>query len=451
MKKQFLLIFLVLATSLSFGQELPKPTGFVNDFAGLLTAESAKSLNNDLIAFEQKTTNEIVVVTVKSLGGRDIADYAREIGTTWGVGKKGKDNGIVFLIAPNERKMRIQTATGVRSILTDGKADEIRDGVVIPCFKSHDIPKGIIDGTHAIIDAFNPAPVPVAASVPVETSAPAPVSTPVSQSDSSQSGDRGWSEGILSLEILLSVAFVGFLICYFIILPIRRQVAKSEALDIKKSLARQIAKANSNAKNPAVENKQRRGLASVEKAFAPLQELTANSQGINWITTNETLLSLSYRLSGILEEMDQRIELAKQAKKEGPRLMKELPEKIAAAEKKLAEGKPSKEAERLLKEARSRYQAAQQQQSGMSVIDWIILYEILHASDSHVQEAESAHTYANTDHEYYSDSSGGGSSGGGASLGFGDSGGLGGGGGFDSGGGGGGGFSDSGGGSSGSW
>ncbi len=445
--KQFLLILLVLTTSLSFAQELPKPTGFVNDFAGLLTAESAKSLNDDLIAFEQRTSNEIVVVTVKSLGGKDIADYAREIGTTWGVGKKGKDNGIVFLIAPNERKMRIQTATGVRSILTDAKADEIRDNIVIPCFKSRNIPKGIIDGTHAIIDAFTPAPTPVEENKTAE--APAEVATPVTTSDSPQIDGQGWKEGLQNLGVLLAVGFVFALFCFFVIRPIRRRAAKSSVLGTKSDLAKRIAALKKKAENSAVEDKHRRELRFIEKTFSPIEKITADSVGVDWINIAQKANELYSRIHELSSDMEGRIELARQAKKDGPRLLKELPEKIEAAKKKLAEGKPSKEAERLLKEANARYESARQQQSGMSVVDWIILYELLHSSDSHIQQAESAHVYANTDHSNYESSNYSPSTG----LGFGDSGSLGGGGGFDSGGGGGGGFSGGGdsGGSSGSW
>src|SRR6185369_8300148 len=148
-----LLLLVTVISETLHAQEYPKATGYVNDFAQLLTKEEGKSLNQELVDFEKKTSIEIAVVTVNSLEGATIEEYTQGLATTWGVGKSNKNNGVMFLIAITERKMRIQTASGSREILTDELADEIRDDIILPHLKANDWSTGIIEGTHAIMGA----------------------------------------------------------------------------------------------------------------------------------------------------------------------------------------------------------------------------------------------------------------------------------------------------------
>src|SRR3989338_114690 len=164
-------MLLLVATVTTYAQQYPKPTGYVNDFGNLLTREQGASLNDKLAAFEKKTTIEIAVVTVPWLNNQSIEDYTRGLAKEWGVGKRGQNNGVVFLIAPEERKMRIETASGARSILTNSRADQIRDDAVLPRFKAGNMAQGIIDGTHAIMRALDASSLP-AASESGTTSAP---------------------------------------------------------------------------------------------------------------------------------------------------------------------------------------------------------------------------------------------------------------------------------------
>src|SRR3989338_9019865 len=151
-------MLLLVATVTTYAQQYPKPTGYVNDFGNLLTREQGASLNDKLAAFEKKTTIEIAVVTVFSLNNQSIEEYTRGLAKEWGVGKRGQNNGVVFLIAPKERKMRIETASGVRSVLTNSRADQIRDEAVLPRFRAGNMAQGIIDGTHAIMRILDESP-----------------------------------------------------------------------------------------------------------------------------------------------------------------------------------------------------------------------------------------------------------------------------------------------------
>ena len=134
-----------------------KPTGRVNDYAVILNSETQSYLTSVIDTFEQKTSVEIAVVTIKTLDGETIERYAYNLYNKWGIGKKGKNNGVLFLVAIKERKMRIEVGYGLEAILTDGLCGEIRDKYIIPYFKQGDYPSGIQEGTKAIIKTVSDA------------------------------------------------------------------------------------------------------------------------------------------------------------------------------------------------------------------------------------------------------------------------------------------------------
>jgi uncharacterized protein len=142
---------LILATGGAvFAQTFPDPQGYVNDFAGLLSAESRAQLESQLARLEQDTTAQVAVVTIKSLEGSTIEDYASRLFEKWGIGKKGKENGVLFLVAKDERKLRIEVGYGLEAIITDSRAGRIRDNDILPSFKKGDYENGIIAGVTAI-------------------------------------------------------------------------------------------------------------------------------------------------------------------------------------------------------------------------------------------------------------------------------------------------------------
>jgi len=122
--------------------EYPNSTGWVNDFAGIFKQEDIDKMNELLTDLEKKTTAEVTVATVTSLNGKSIETYASELFNSWGIGKKDLNNGLLFLIALNEKKFRIETGDGLQKIITDAIAKQILDEIALPSFKKGDYSQG---------------------------------------------------------------------------------------------------------------------------------------------------------------------------------------------------------------------------------------------------------------------------------------------------------------------
>ena len=133
----------------------PELTGRVVDEAGLLTQAERQSLTDMLAAYEQKTTNQVVVVTLKSLQGTSIEDYGYQLGRHWGIGQKGKDNGALLIVAPDERKVRIEVGYGLEGELTDAASKLIIENIIVPAFKGGQFGPGIVAGTGAILKVLS--------------------------------------------------------------------------------------------------------------------------------------------------------------------------------------------------------------------------------------------------------------------------------------------------------
>ncbi|MFA4875701.1 MAG: TPM domain-containing protein, partial [bacterium] len=133
----------------------PAPTGFVNDFAGVISPATRQHLEGMLSSFERASGNEIAVATIPSLDGGSVEDVAVGLYKAWGIGKKSKDNGVLFLIVPNEHKMRIEVGYGLEGSINDALAGRIMDEAVIPRFKSGDMDAGIAAGVLAIVKTIS--------------------------------------------------------------------------------------------------------------------------------------------------------------------------------------------------------------------------------------------------------------------------------------------------------
>jgi len=126
--------------------KLPELTGRVVDGAGLLPLDVRAKLEAELAAIEAKSTDQVVVVTVPSLQGYPIEEFGVALGRAWGIGQKGKDNGIIVLVAPNERKVRFEVGRGLEPLMPDGKAGTIIRETVLPAFRRGDFAGGITAG-----------------------------------------------------------------------------------------------------------------------------------------------------------------------------------------------------------------------------------------------------------------------------------------------------------------
>ncbi|MCG8392146.1 MAG: TPM domain-containing protein [Pseudomonadales bacterium] len=150
----FTLIMLLLASPLWAAPEFPELSGRVVDQANLLTATQRQSLAQSLVSAEQNTSNQVVVVTVPDLQGYDIADYGYQLGRHWGIGSKEFDNGVLLIVAPNDRKVRIEVGYGLEGVLTDALSSVIIQQEILPAFRQGQFYGGIQAGVTGILAAI---------------------------------------------------------------------------------------------------------------------------------------------------------------------------------------------------------------------------------------------------------------------------------------------------------
>lgn len=146
-----LLCLLLAAPWTRAAPTFPDLTGRVVDDAQMLSGSARQQLSSKLQAFEQQTGNQFVVVTLPNLQGYTIEDYGYQLGRHWGIGQKGKDNGVLLIVAKQERKVRIEVGYGLEGQLTDALSSRIIQGVILPDFRKGQFSQGIVDGSDAII------------------------------------------------------------------------------------------------------------------------------------------------------------------------------------------------------------------------------------------------------------------------------------------------------------
>lgn len=130
--------------------EYPSPVGYVNDFAGMLTPEEEARLNSEITAIEKSTTVEIAIVTVDSLQGVSVEEYAVKLFEKWGIGKKASDNGLLILVAKNEREYRIETGYGLEGSINAATAGRIGRDIIEPNFRDGRYGTGLYEAVREI-------------------------------------------------------------------------------------------------------------------------------------------------------------------------------------------------------------------------------------------------------------------------------------------------------------
>ncbi len=160
MKRLIILLVVVFSVATVLRAEIPErpnPPKLVNDFAHVLKQNEVTQLESELVRFARETSTQIVVVTVPDLEGYDKADYAVRLADKWGVGQKGKDNGIVILLKPKQGRSRgevfIATGYGLEGVLPDAVVNgAIIDNEMIPRFKQNDYFGGLVSGIKVMMD-----------------------------------------------------------------------------------------------------------------------------------------------------------------------------------------------------------------------------------------------------------------------------------------------------------
>jgi len=145
-------LFLISLSSV-YGLEVPKFQGFVNDYAGIISPETKSKIEKDLRTLEEADSTQIFILTVPSLEGEVLEEFAIKVFDAWKAGQKKLDNGVILIIAQKERKIRIEVGRGLEGKLTDLESGRIIDQVMKPKFKEGDFNGGFIDGVSSLVSA----------------------------------------------------------------------------------------------------------------------------------------------------------------------------------------------------------------------------------------------------------------------------------------------------------
>jgi uncharacterized protein len=132
--------------------QTPAPVGRVVDQAAVLSPQERVSLNQLLVGYERETTHQIAVLTVQSLSGEAIETFSLRVANTWGLGRKGVDNGILIVLAPNEHEVRIEVGRGFERYISNLRADEIIRTQMLPAFRQQEYFKGLERGIQQLMD-----------------------------------------------------------------------------------------------------------------------------------------------------------------------------------------------------------------------------------------------------------------------------------------------------------
>lgn len=136
-------------------RKFPKPIGHVNDFEQIFTNDQINQVEKIILDYEKRTTNEIAIITVSTIEPYDdIADFGTDLSNEWGIGKAGKDNGLLIIFSKSLREIRISTGLGTEKILTDEICKSIIDHIMIPEFKNGEYYNGMIKGLVELLEKW---------------------------------------------------------------------------------------------------------------------------------------------------------------------------------------------------------------------------------------------------------------------------------------------------------
>ncbi len=138
-------------SGLALAQNYPSYRGYVNDFANIIDQQTERNISRYAGDLERKTTAQLAVVTVDSTQPQTIEQYAVRLFEKWGIGQKGKDNGVLLLVAVKDRNVRIETGYGLEGALPDAMCHEIVQSLILPEFRANRFSQGILSGATAIV------------------------------------------------------------------------------------------------------------------------------------------------------------------------------------------------------------------------------------------------------------------------------------------------------------
>jgi uncharacterized protein len=185
-------VLLAAPGALARAVEVPFLSGRVVDDAEALRPETRQAVSALLQRHEAQTGEQVVVLTVPSLGDASVEDYAEAVFEAWKLGRRGEDDGVLLLVAPSERRMRIEVGYGLEARLPDVAAGRILRNVIAPRFREGDLDRGVADGVRAILDQLAGRAAP-----PADDAAASPPATAERGSKGFEGPDLGLPERIL--------------------------------------------------------------------------------------------------------------------------------------------------------------------------------------------------------------------------------------------------------------
>jgi uncharacterized protein len=157
------IVFILLAIAIAAALDVPPLRGRVNDYAGVMSQDQARSLESLLAQFEQETGHQVAVLAIPTLDGEDIEGFSIRVGENWKLGKKGFDNGVILVVAIKDRRLRLEVGYGLEGVLPDAIAKQIISDYIVPRFRAQDYAGGIIAGIDAVLKVIKKEPLPESA------------------------------------------------------------------------------------------------------------------------------------------------------------------------------------------------------------------------------------------------------------------------------------------------
>jgi uncharacterized protein len=157
------IFLLCLVSASSYSLDVPPLRGRVNDYAKVIAADQSRKLEDQLAQFERDTGHQVAILTIPSLEGDSLEDFSIRVAENWKIGKKGFDNGVILIVVPNDRRLRLEVGYGLEGVLPDAVANQIISQYIVPRFRTGDYAGGIVAGIDAVLRVINKEPLPEAA------------------------------------------------------------------------------------------------------------------------------------------------------------------------------------------------------------------------------------------------------------------------------------------------
>jgi uncharacterized membrane protein YgcG len=416
--KRLAMLMVLLSLSVSVlaqpVRNFPAKKGAVSDYAGKLDEAQIKELSGLIKHYERQTTIEFVVVVVNSLEGQSARNYAMGIGDAWGIGKAGRDNGIVLLWAPTERAYSLRIAAGLSADLTDADATQITRQNLLPNFKSGEYYAGLKETVLATMEHLGNKPWEERLQAHKQAAEQETIDRKLRaekawqaevQRQQAEARQAEESRKIQQLNSriglgLFSVIALGSLIAIVITRSQHHKAERAEMSQAGTTIANNLSAAEKNApearqvlddfskESPEQDiSKLREGLAGqpdrilkikVDAQCVDFTKLDSYNEMVRVRSSSETE-------SNLLENTKESIARIREAKAQSQALMDQLSqEKFEIAE--VRDSSRTDEVNRLLLSSRQDYEQARQG-SSMSVVDWLVINQLLNNSHSQVQQA----------------------------------------------------------------